>query len=69
MRNSKDFMSERVKELENERDTALEEKEIVNRFIEEAKDIPSIVLITLKQKIRKLDITVEDCNLRLKNYD
>ncbi|MEK5109801.1 hypothetical protein MHI57_24355 [Cytobacillus sp. FSL K6-0129] len=69
MRHSKDFMSERVKELENERDTALAEKEIVNRFIEESKDIPSIVLVTLKQKIRKLDITVEDCNLRLKNYD
>ncbi|GIO24793.1 hypothetical protein [Oceanobacillus sp. J11TS1] len=62
-------MLERVQELTNELNTAKEQKEVISRFIEQTEDIPPIVLKTLKQKVRRLKITVQDCELRLKNYE
>lgn len=61
-------MQERVQELTDEMNTAKEQKEVILRFMEQTEDIPLIVLETLKQKVRKLKSTVDDCELRLKNY-
>ncbi len=36
---------------------------------EQEQAIPDIVLITLKQKIRRLNIHIKDCELRLKTYN
>lgn len=72
MGNSKGFMHKRVQELTDEMNNAKEQKEVILRFIqqiEEIEDIPLIILETLKQKVRELEITVKDCELRLKTHE
>lgn len=48
--------------------TAKKQTKIILDFIELTEQIPTIVLETLEQKLRKLKVTIEDCELRLKNY-
>ncbi|HDR7761543.1 MULTISPECIES: hypothetical protein [Bacillus cereus group] len=62
-------MQERVDELKAEIKKAMEEKRIFESFIsEQERAIPDVVLATLKQKIRKLNIVIKDCELRLGTY-
>ncbi len=63
------LMQERVDELKAEIKKAMEEKRIFESFIsEQERAIPDVVLATLKQKIRKLNIVIKDCELRLGTY-
>lgn len=62
-------MQERVDELKAEIKKAMEEKRIFESFIsEQERAIPDVVLATLKQKIRKLNIVIKNCELRLGTY-
>ncbi|HEF7293006.1 TPA: hypothetical protein SA741_005481 [Bacillus cereus] len=63
-------MQERIDELKAEMKHAMEEKRIFESFIsEQERVIPDVVLVTLKQKIRKLNIFIKDCELRLRTYN
>lgn len=63
-------MKGRVKELNDEMKLAAEQKDIVLKFIDESSGkMPAVVLETLNQKVRQLDIAVKDCEIRLKTYE
>lgn len=63
-------MQERIDELSAEMKQAMEEKVIFESFISEQEGkIPDVVLVTLKQKIRKLNSTISCCEIRLATYN
>ncbi|MDK7541924.1 hypothetical protein OWO94_28150 [Bacillus paranthracis] len=63
-------MQERIDELKSEMNEAIEEKRIIENFIsEQEREIPAVVLVTLKQRIRKLNSTITCCEIRLKTYN
>ncbi|PIE92785.1 hypothetical protein CO726_24780 [Bacillus fungorum] len=63
------FTQERTVELNDEMKQAMEEKIILESFISEQEGtIPDVVLVTLKQKIRRLNSDIKVCEARLKAY-
>lgn len=63
-------MIERVNELKSEMEKHKEELEVIRNFMSDQKeDIPGVVLSTLREKAYKLNIAIEDCKIRLKNYE
>lgn len=63
------FTQEKTAELNAEMKQAMEEKIILESFIsEQERTIPDVVLVTLKQKIRRLNSDIKVCEARLKAY-
>lgn len=63
-------MQERINELKTEMKKAMEEKRIIENFIsEQEREIPDVVLVTLKQRIRKLNSTITGSEIRLETYN
>ncbi|HDR7932594.1 hypothetical protein PDM80_22775 [Bacillus cereus group sp. Bcc02] len=63
-------MQERIDELKAEMKQAIEEKRIIEKFIsEKQREIPDVVLVTLKQRIRKLNSTITCSEIRLETYN
>ncbi|MCC2436199.1 hypothetical protein [Bacillus paranthracis] len=63
-------MQERIAELKAEINQAMEEKRIIENFIsEQEREIPDVVLVTLKQRIRKLNSTITCSEIRLETYN
>ncbi|HFK1507703.1 TPA: hypothetical protein ACGXL9_006080 [Bacillus mobilis] len=62
-------MQERIDELKAEINQAMEEKRIIENFIsEQEREIPDVVLFTLKQRIRKLNSIITCSEIRLETY-
>ncbi|HHT7202554.1 MULTISPECIES: hypothetical protein [Bacillus] len=67
-------MKERIDELNAQMKQAMEEISVIESFIyeqihEKDEKIPDVVLVILKQNIRKLNILIRDCKIRLANYE
>ncbi|MDA2637487.1 hypothetical protein PDQ79_23600 [Bacillus cereus] len=63
------FTQERTAELNTEMKRAMEEKIILESYIsEQERTIPDVVLVTLKQKIRRLNSDIKVYEARLKAY-
>jgi len=60
---------ERVEELKNEMNVAKEQKEVILNFIEATENMPPIILDILKHNIRKSEVMIEDCKIRLSVHD
>lgn len=64
------FTQERTAELNAEMKQAMEEKIILESFIsEQERTIPDVVLVILKQKIRRLNSDIKVYEARLKAYN
>ncbi|PFC85182.1 hypothetical protein CN272_22280 [Bacillus anthracis] len=65
-------MQERIAELNDEMEQAMDKKRIIENFIAESiinkQEIPEVVLVTLGQEIRRLKRVVNDCKFRLATY-
>lgn len=63
-------MQERIDELKAEINQAMEEKIIIENFIsKQEREIPDVVLVTLKQRIRKLNSAITCSEIRLETYN
>ncbi|EOO08278.1 hypothetical protein [Bacillus cereus] len=63
-------MIERANELKREMKKYKEDLEVIRNFMFDQKEnIPVVVLSTLREKANKLNIVIDDCEIRLKCYE
>lgn len=67
---TKELMKERINELKSELKQSVEEKEIVQSFINKQEgNIPTVVNDTLRRQIRKLNSNIKSIEASLKHYE
>ncbi|KAA0784338.1 hypothetical protein [Bacillus sp. BB56-3] len=56
----------RVQELENEMHQAINDREIIKKFISaQGENLPDVVKNTLQKRIKNLNSVISDCKLRI----
>ncbi|HBO5951898.1 hypothetical protein P5495_021960 [Bacillus velezensis] len=67
---TKELMKERINELKSELKQSVEEKEVVQSFINKQEgNIPTVVNDTLRRQIRKLNSNIKSIEASLKHYE
>lgn len=67
---TKELMKERINELKSELKQSVEEKEVVQSFINKQEgNIPTVVNDTLRRQIRKLNSNIKFIEASLKHYE
>ncbi|MDU0078182.1 hypothetical protein RUW00_21925 [Bacillus sp. IS1] len=67
---TKELMKERINELKSELKQSVEEKEVVQSFINKQEgSIPTVVNDTLRRQIRKLTSNIKSIEASLKHYE
>ncbi|MCV4329343.1 MULTISPECIES: hypothetical protein [Bacillus amyloliquefaciens group] len=67
---TKELMKERINELKSELKQSVEEKEVVQSFINKQEGtIPTVVNDTLRRQIRKLTSNIKSIEASLKHYE
>ncbi|MGW7733152.1 MULTISPECIES: hypothetical protein [Bacillus amyloliquefaciens group] len=67
---TKELMKERINELKSELKQSVEEKEVVQSFINKQEgNIPTVVNDTLQRQIRKLTSNIKSIEASLKHYE
>ncbi|MCT6515538.1 hypothetical protein P8818_16670 [Bacillus velezensis] len=67
---TKELMKERINELKSELKQSVEEKEVVQSFINKQEgNIPTVVNDTLRRQIRKLTSNIKSIEASLKHYE